>query len=135
MQKKKVMIVDDDLEFLDEMTVLLYLEDYDVISVTNGNDALATAEKTLPDIILTDIKMRDMSGLKVAHILSNSDKTRNIPIVAITGIFTGDKDEKKMRDSGIRKRLIKPIDPGTVKEEIENTLAEKIPYPDIEKSQ
>ena len=66
MSKNKVMVVDDDIEFLEEIEETLKLSGFDTSVFTNGITALQMAQKIKPDIILLDLKMKEKSGFQVA---------------------------------------------------------------------
>lgn len=121
-----IMVVDDDIDFLDEIAITLYAREYDVISVTNGEDALHNANKKDVDLILLDIRLDDINGFQVANKLTNSEITENIPIIAMTGIFLRPEDKEIMDACGIKKLLEKPIDPEELIEVLDNTLSEEV---------
>ena len=85
--KKKIMIVDDDQDQL--LTIRIALEkldiDYDVITANGGKPCLEILKNyEIPDIILLDIMMPEMSGWEVFHILRENTSWMNIPIVFLT---------------------------------------------------
>ncbi|MGM0442502.1 MAG: response regulator [Elusimicrobiota bacterium] len=121
-EKTTVMVVDDDVDFLDEIAIALYAREYDVISVTNGKDAISNAREKDIDIILLDIRLKDISGFQVGNKLTTSEVTKNIPILAITGIFLREEDKKVMEACGIQKLLEKPVDPEELIREMDDVL-------------
>jgi CheY-like chemotaxis protein len=122
MKRKKIMVVEDDLDLLDEFTVMLHMEGYDVTAVPSGEGALVLATQIKPDVILLDIKMKNLSGFQVADRLSRSPNTSDIPIIAMTGIFTRKEDTHLMRVCGIKSRLVKPVSPAVLISEIKEAL-------------
>jgi len=120
--KKKVMIVDDDLEFLDEFAVILYLNGYDVTSVTDGEYALNIVEEIMPDLILLDFKMKKISGFEVAEKLKNSEKTGSIPIIGMTAVFTKEEDRDFIKASGVDEIYTKPFELRDILNEIESRV-------------
>jgi DNA-binding response OmpR family regulator len=108
---KKVIIVDDDKEFLEEMTETLLSSGYDTISFSDGKRVLEDAPKIKPDVILLDLKMDGMNGFKIANELRRSSEIRKTPIIAITGFYTEKKHRLLIKICGIKKCLIKPINP------------------------
>ncbi len=107
----KVMVIDDDKEFLDEMSEMLRLSGYDPTPLSDSADAAAKACESLPDIILLDLKMDKKSGFEVADELTSKPETRSIPIIAITGVFMHKERHLFMKLRNIRHCLIKPIKP------------------------
>jgi len=120
--KKKVMVIDDDKEFLDEMVEMLRLTGYDPIPVSESVDVVKEVVKVKPNIILLDLKMDKKSGFKVASELMEKPETKDIPITAITGVFTDQEHSLLMKICNIKDCLIKPINPLDVIHQIEKTI-------------
>ena len=83
-RKKSILVVDDESANIIALTKTLGSE-YTVRAAINGPDAIKTAERHQPDLILLDIVMPDMDGYAVITALKNSEKTRDIPVVFLTG--------------------------------------------------
>ena len=108
---KRVMVVDDDREFLEEITDVLKLSGYETIPIYESRYVVKEASEIKPDIILLDLKMSQLSGFKVAEALRNIPETKDIPVIAITGVYTKEEHQLLVKISGIKKCLIKPIKP------------------------
>jgi len=91
--KKRILLVDDDYKLSDMFSRSLHSRDY-IVSVANtGKEALEKA-KEIPDLILLDLELPDISGYNVCCQLREHKTTRKIPIIMITGkIFCQDKIE------------------------------------------
>ncbi len=126
MANARVMIVDDDEVFLDELKEVLDLNGYDIIAVNDAASVLDIASKTIPDLILIDLKMPQKSGFQLAYELKRLSGLDHIPVIAMTGYFK-DRYVLLMHMSGIEKCLKKPFNPLDVISEIEDTL--KAAYP------
>jgi PleD family two-component response regulator len=111
--KNSVLIADDENMNIIALTNILK-HDYTIYAATNGQDAIETAKEFLPDVIMLDIIMADMDGYEVFSILKNEEKTREIPVIFITGL-AGIEDEKKGLDLGAADYITKPFDPEIVK--------------------
>ena len=120
--KKKVMVIDDDKEFLDEIVEMLRLTGYDPIPASESVDVVKEAVKVKPNIILLDLKMDKKSGFKVASELMEKPETKDIPIIAITGVFTDQEHSLLMKICNIKDCLIKPINPLDVIHQIEKAI-------------
>jgi CheY-like chemotaxis protein len=122
MANKRVMIVDDDKIFLDELKETLDLSGYEMIAVNDAVSAVDTVCQTAPDVILVDLKMPQKSGFQVAHeLMFLSHKIGDIPVIAMTGFFR-DGYAALMNMCGIKKCLKKPFSPLDVISEIEEAL-------------
>lgn len=110
MPKKKILIIDDNKEFSEELKDMLKLNGYDTSAFSNGASALGMVSKIKPDVILLDLKLKGKSGFQVAYELKRFPKTKNIPIIAMTGFYIQKEHTKLMKMCGIKTCLIKPFD-------------------------
>ncbi len=94
MEKKKILIVDDEEDVLLMLEKRLRAKGYFIITATNGNDALMLANSKHPDIIVLDILMPGMDGPEVAIQLQENPKTRDIPIVFLTCLYAKIEEAK-----------------------------------------
>ncbi len=124
MSQKKIMVVDDDKEFLDELGETLILSGYNVNTVNEASEALSAATKIKPDLILLDLKMKGMTGFEVANKLKSFDNTMGIPIIAMSGFFTAEEDDTLLSFFEIHNCLRKPFNPLDVIAKIEAVLKE-----------
>lgn len=84
MIKNRILIVDDNEENLSVLGNHLINNNYSVQFAENGKTALKAINHKLPDLILLDISMPDLSGFEVCKILKSDDKTKEIPIIFLT---------------------------------------------------
>ncbi|MDD2805402.1 MAG: response regulator [Elusimicrobiales bacterium] len=82
--KKKVLVVDDNQNFSQLLQYALE-DDFETYSESDGRAGVDTAIKILPDLILMDVMMPEISGIEMARILVAKEETRDIPIVVLTG--------------------------------------------------
>ncbi len=106
---KKILIVDDDIHYLNMLKEFLSKENFKIRTASNGYEALDQIEKEKPDIVLTDIIMPDKEGIQVIRELRLKDK--NIPIFAMSG---GGRIEpnnylKIAQKLGAHKTFVKPF--------------------------
>ena len=104
-QKGKILIIDDDINFLDLIDRRLSKEGYLVFTANNGKSGLIKANKLVPDIIILDIVMPDMDGWTVYKKLKTTPLLSQIPVIIVT---IGDY-EKMAKDFGVVDFLTKPI--------------------------
>jgi CheY-like chemotaxis protein len=85
-EKRSVLLVDDDAVFVDAVSAVLEGR-YEVRTAANGGEALAAIAAAPPDVVVLDVMMDHLSeGFDVARSLRSSDATRAIPIVMLTGV-------------------------------------------------
>jgi len=92
-EKYTILIVDDEAINIRALSQVL-LPEYTVYMARDGQTAIETAKNVTPDLILLDIIMPDMSGYEVITELKNSDRTREIPVIFITGLGSVEDEEK-----------------------------------------
>ncbi|MCL2075310.1 MAG: response regulator [Betaproteobacteria bacterium] len=119
-RKYSILVVDDEKSNILALMNILRPE-YTVYASTSGQSVIETAEKHLPDIILLDIIMPDMDGYEVIGALKSSEKTRNIPVIFVTGL-SGAADEEKGLALGVADYIIKPFSPAIVKLRVRNQI-------------
>jgi two-component system cell cycle response regulator len=106
--KKKVLIVDDSPMTLQTFSKILSNDVYQTIQATNGKEALEKTFGELPDLILLDVMMPEMSGFEVTRKLKEDSRTKNIPIILITAL-----DDQEYRHTGLEagaeEFLAKPV--------------------------
>lgn len=88
----KILVVDDQLLNIRLLERKLQMNRMDVISCTNGPEAIRLANTEKPDVILLDIMMAGMNGIEVCRQLKKADETREIPVIFITALNS--KEEK-----------------------------------------
>ncbi len=94
MEKRKVLIVDDEPDVLMLLGERLSKAGYDIIKASSGKEAIELATDKLPDLIILDIAMPGMDGSEAASILRANPRTKDIPILFLTCLFT--KQEEKV---------------------------------------
>jgi len=119
-EKNSVLIVDDEYVNLLTLTKILS-RDYIVFTAKSGHEAVNSAKKHLPDTILLDVLMPEMDGYETIAVLKNTEETKNIPVIFITGLDDIDS-EKKGLVLGAVDYILKPFNFDVVKLRVENQL-------------
>jgi two-component system, cell cycle response regulator len=105
----RVLVVDDLPQNVKLLEMKLTAEYFDVITASNGMDALALCEQGLCDIVLLDVMMPGMDGFEVCRRLKNTPSTAHIPVVMVTALDQP-SDRLKGLDAGADDFLTKPVD-------------------------
>jgi DNA-binding NarL/FixJ family response regulator len=107
---KQLLVVDDDPSLLLAVSETLRAEGYEVVTARRGAEAMVRVAESLPDLIISDIRMPGMDGYALARNLRSAPRTRLVPIVFLTA-----KDETADRVEGFRTGvdayLTKPFEP------------------------
>tara|TARA_R110002051_G_scaffold48299_5_gene95171 strand:+ start:16529 stop:16906 length:378 start_codon:yes stop_codon:yes gene_type:complete len=105
---KKVLIVEDNELNMKLFNDLLEAHGYETLQTKDGFKAMEMAREHLPDLILMDIQLPEVSGLEVTKWLKDDETLCAIPIVAVTA-FAMKGDEERIRQGGCEAYLSKPI--------------------------
>ena len=113
-KKEYTILITDDEKMNVEILGAILSPLYNLLVSRNGTRALELAKEHLPDLILLDVLMPDMSGFEVIAKLKETDITSKIPVIFITGLTSAD-DEEKGFDLGAVDYIVKPFNKTIVK--------------------
>ena len=83
----RILVVDDDPDFVEITRMILAAEGYDVLAAANGDKALKVLKEEQPDLVLLDVMMAGiLDGVNVAHVMSEDEELRDIPVLMISSI-------------------------------------------------
>jgi len=105
----KILIVDDNPTNLKLAARILKYEGYDIDVAEDAERAMEVISESLPQLILMDIALPGMDGLTLTRLLKDAERTKHIPIVALTA-FAMRGDDKRAFDAGCDGYITKPID-------------------------
>jgi len=120
---KTVLIVEDNELNMKLFHDLLEAHGYATIETRNGVEAFELARAHLPDLILMDIQLPEVSGLDVTKWIKEDERTRAIPVIAVTA-FAMKGDEERIRQGGCEAYLSKPISVSKFLETVRHYLGE-----------
>jgi CheY-like chemotaxis protein len=109
MTRKKILLVDDSATILMMERMLLAKAPYEILTATNGEEAVAKAVAERPDIILMDVVMPGMTGFEACRRLRSLEATRAIPVIMVTTRGEAENVETGFQ-SGCSDYVTKPID-------------------------
>jgi CheY-like chemotaxis protein len=119
--KQLILIADDDADTRDLYCCYLKQEGYRMAAASDGLEVLNKATKLQPDLIVMDLGMPNLNGEDATGILKSNAKTKQIPIVVLTGHASdGSKVVRNNRCDGF---LIKPCEPASLLAEIVRVLS------------
>ena len=96
MDKEKILIIDDEMDVVLVLKRALAIEEYSVITAPSGNEGITAAKSHQPDLIILDRALGDMLGEEVAEELRQDMKTKCIPIVYLSALFSKTDEEEKL---------------------------------------
>lgn len=104
----KILIIDDEKDIVEMMKIMLRREGFEILTALNGKSGVIIAKEEIPDIILLDIMMPDVSGFQVCKELKEDPKTRDIPVVIIS-VKSSEMDITKALEMGATDYFKKPF--------------------------
>ena len=122
--KKKILIVDDDLDIVELITIMIESSGYDIITADSGHSCFEILKKEKPDLIILDVMMETLTeGFNVGYEIKNNPEYQSIPIILVSAI---DKHTGFHVDTGFMradKFLEKPLNPDELLKNIEELLS------------
>lgn len=123
MPKKRILIIDDELDFVKMLQVRLQVEGYEVLVAEDGIKGLQIARKEKPDLIILDIMMPGLDGHSVCDMLKKSTLTWSIPVIYLTARLSP-ADEAMAFEKGAKNYITKPYNPEVLLEMIRSAILE-----------
>jgi DNA-binding response OmpR family regulator len=84
--KKKILIVDDEIEMVEVETLRLKASGYEVMAAYDAHGGLKKAREWMPDLILLDVMLPQMDGYQVCYALKKDSKCQAIPIILVSAV-------------------------------------------------
>ncbi len=121
MERKKILIADDETHILNVVSVKLQNAGYEVITAEDGREAYDLARQIQPDLIITDYQMPMLSGVELCSKVSSDPQTCNIPAIILTarGFAISDDDRKS---GNIKQVIDKPFSPREILTRVQELL-------------
>ena len=116
-----ILIVDDEDDVLDLLTVVFETEGFRILAASDGPNALALAYDEIPDVILLDVMMPEMDGWQVLRALKVEERTARIPVAMISARTEG-RDKIIGLQEGAVSYVEKPFSPADVVAEVRSIL-------------
>ncbi|MES9962094.1 MAG: response regulator [Candidatus Sedimenticola sp. 20ELBAFRAG] len=118
---KRALVIEDNENNMELISFILSASGYEVLKAENGLAGVLLARDQLPDFILLDIQLPDISGDDVIARIRADEKTRAIPVIAMTSYsMTGDRE--RLLQAGCDGYIEKPINPSRVVDQIESVI-------------
>jgi len=122
LQKRKILIVDDEKQLVALVELHMKMSGYEVLSASDGEKALAITKEEKPDLIILDLMLPKIDGWHVCKRLRAESKTRDVPVIILTARSeTGDK--LKGFECGADDYVTKPFSPRELVARVKRVLA------------
>jgi CheY-like chemotaxis protein len=123
MAAKKILVADDESHILNVVSLKLRNAGFEVLTASDGQEALELAQSEHPDLLITDYHMPQMSGLELCQKLQQDPATAKIPAIMLTARGY-DLEPKDTQESGIWRMLSKPFSPRNLLTAVNEVLLE-----------
>ena len=107
--KKSVVIIEDEPFIIEALTFLLENEGLDVRSISDGANAIDFIIKSKPNLVILDIMLPNVSGMKILEDIRSMDEISNLPVLMLTAKGQK-KDRMAAEEAGVSKFMTKPFD-------------------------
>ena len=125
MDQKKILIVDDEPDLVEMLTLRLEANDYQVISASDGQEGLDKARTEKPDLIILDLMLPKIDGYKLCRMLKFDEKYKQIPIVLFTA-RAQESDIKIGEEVGADAYVTKPFEPDILLDKVAELLSRRL---------
>jgi DNA-binding response OmpR family regulator len=122
-----ILVVEDHIPLLRDIGFILQLAGFDVISASNGAEALDLMKRQIPDLVVSDIEMPNMNGYDLLRQMRNEKKFAAVPCIFMSGKDDYDHLMTAL-DLGAADYLPKPFDAYELIDAIHMALTEFVPY-------
>jgi DNA-binding response OmpR family regulator len=123
MPKKRILVVDDENDLVETLSLRLEANGYEVLKAYDGQEGFEKAKKQKPDLIILDLMLPKIDGYKVCRMLKFDQKYRHIPVLLFTA-RAQDSDKKLGEEVGADAYITKPFEPPALLEKIKELLEE-----------
>ena len=106
--RKKILIIDDEEHLVRYLETLLQDHGYDTVCAANGNEGLARARETRPDLVCLDITMPEKSGIRFYRELKEDPQTAATPVVVVTAVTGYGGDPRPFQEFLGKRRQVPP---------------------------
>jgi DNA-binding response OmpR family regulator len=122
--KPRVLLVDDEPILLRLIQVNMRLEGFEVVACSTGEDALRSAQETVPDAVVLDVLLPGIDGFEVCRRLRAEPATAAVPIVMVTA-QAQDEDRERGYALGVHEYVTKPFEPAELVAIVRRALSER----------
>src|SRR5436190_6988097 len=121
-----LLLADDSVTIQRIIELTFASEDISVVAVSDGDHAIASLDRSIPDIVLADVGMPGRNGYELSHYIKHSPSLAHVPVLLLTGAFEP-VDQVKAREAGCDGILIKPFEPQLVISRVRELLGKEQP--------
>lgn len=121
MDKKKILLVEDEIDLVDMLRLRLEESDYDVLTAHDGEQGFERARTDRPDLIILDLMLPKMDGYKICGLLKKDARYAKTPII-IFSARAQESDIQLGREMGADAYVTKPFDPEVLMDQVQKLI-------------
>jgi two-component system, OmpR family, alkaline phosphatase synthesis response regulator PhoP len=125
---KKILLVDDDPDFMEAVKTILESANYDVTEAYDGEECMEKVGVVKPDLIVLDVMMPGKSGYEVCDLLKDDEATEEIPVILLTAVASKVSSSKYTHRMGMDTQaddyIAKPVQPAELLKRVQAQLGD-----------
>lgn len=118
---KSILCVEDDQDIANLLRLVLRQAPAELAVVDRIEEPLAQIDQRVPDLILLDLMLPQMTGLDLLEKLQADERVKQVPVIVVT-VRTDTAHRERARELGVRRYIVKPFSPAVLRREIESAL-------------
>jgi DNA-binding response OmpR family regulator len=118
----KILIAEDEPDIRELVAFMLKFAGYEVVAASNGEDAVRTASRERPDLVLMDVRMPRMTGYDACRMMKANPDLRDVPVVFLSAKGQESEIQSGM-DAGAEAYLLKPFSPAELTNRVRGILS------------
>jgi two-component system alkaline phosphatase synthesis response regulator PhoP len=120
----KILIAEDEPDIRELVAFMLRFAGYEVVAASNGEEAVQTALREIPDLVLMDVRMPRMTGYDACRVMKANPDLRDVPVVFLSA--KGQESEIQTGlQAGAEEYLLKPFSPAELTNRVRHILARR----------
>jgi len=118
----KILIAEDEPDIRDLVAFMLRFAGYEVLAASNGEEAVQTASREIPDLVLMDVRMPRMTGYDACRLMKATPSLKDVPVVFLSA--KGQESEiQSGLEAGAEEYLLKPFSPDELTNRVKKILS------------
>jgi DNA-binding response OmpR family regulator len=118
----KILIAEDEPDIRELVTFMLRFAGFEVVAASNGEDAVRTAAREIPDLVIMDVRMPRMTGYDACRLMKANPDLRHVPVVFLSA--KGQEAEiQSGLDAGAEEYILKPFSPAELTNRVRGILS------------
>lgn len=124
MARKRILIVDDEVDIINTIKLFLEIEGYDIIIAFDGREALDKVRSENPELIILDVMLPSIDGFEIAQKLKSDARYKHIPILIVTA-FAQRAEEELAKKSLADSYMTKPLELDVLNDKVKELLSRR----------